>query len=219
MTQQDGYVPAFGFHTLTRFYDPLVSLSLRERKLKTRLIEQARIAAGHDVLDVGCGTGTLVLLVKQLVPGARVSGLDGDPAVLAIARRKLARARAEVTLVEGLANDSRVFAPASFDRVLTSLVLHHLTHEQRRSALAAMRRWLRPGGELHVLDFGPQDALAMKAISRVIGWFDGEERLADNWGGRLPQLMRDAGFADAEERGRAMTPFGSVSFYSAIARG
>jgi ubiquinone/menaquinone biosynthesis C-methylase UbiE len=218
VTQRD-YVPALGFHALTRFYDPLVSLTLRERKLKGRLIEQAQIAAGQDVLDVGCGTGTLALLTKQLVPGARVTGLDGDPAVLAIARRKLARAGADVTLVEGLANDSPVFAPASFDRVLTSLVLHHLTHEQRRSALAAMRRWLRPGGELHVLDFGPQQQLAMKAISRVVGWFDGAERLADNWAGHLPELMRDAGFASAGERGRALTPFGSVSFYAATTRG
>ncbi|MBM4382621.1 MAG: methyltransferase domain-containing protein [Deltaproteobacteria bacterium] len=184
MARPDHYVPALGFDALTRFYDPLIALSLRERKLKTRLIEQARIAAGHDVLDVGCGTGTLALLAKQLVPGARVTGLDGDPAVLAIARRKLARAGVDVTLVHGLANDSPVFEPASFDRVLTSLMLHHLTHDQRRSALAAMRRCLRPGGELHVLDFWPQDALPMKAISRVVGWFDGADRLADNWGGR-----------------------------------
>jgi ubiquinone/menaquinone biosynthesis C-methylase UbiE len=214
VTQRD-YVPALGFHALTRLYDPLISLTLRERKLKGRLIEQAQIAAGQEVLDVGCGTGTLVLLVKQRVPSARVTGLDGDPAVLEIARRKLARARADATLIEGLANDSPVFAPASFDRVLTSLVLHHLTHAERRSALAAMRRWLRPGGELHVLDFGPQEQLAMKAISRVVGWFDGAERLADNWAGRLPELMRDAGFVDVSERGRALTPFGSVSFYAA----
>jgi ubiquinone/menaquinone biosynthesis C-methylase UbiE len=217
VTQRD-HVPALGFDALTRFYDPLLSFTLSERKLKTRLIEQAGVAAGHDVLDVGCGTGTLALLTKQLVPGARVTGLDGDPGVLAIARRKLERAGAEVTLIEGLANESPVFPAASFDRVLTSLVLHHLTHAQRRSALAAMRRWLRTGGELHVLDFGPQDALAMKAISRVVGWFDGAERLADNWGGRLPALIRDAGFADVEERGRALTPFGSVSFYTATAR-
>jgi ubiquinone/menaquinone biosynthesis C-methylase UbiE len=87
-----GYVPALSFDALTRFYDPLVALTLRERKLKGRLLEQARIAPGHAVLDVGCGTGTLALMAKQREPRARVVGLDGDPAVLAIARRKLARA-------------------------------------------------------------------------------------------------------------------------------
>lgn len=209
------YVPALSFDWLTPLYDPLVALTLREAKLKGRLIEQAKIAAGHDVLDVGCGTGTLAILVKTRVPGARVVGLDGDPKVLAIARKKIARAGARIELHEGLANDAPVFAPASFDRILTSLVLHHLTTEQRRSALAAMRRWLKPGGELHVLDFGPQDNWFYGWLARGVAWLDGEDRVRDNLAGRLPEMMREAGFARAEELGRAGTPFGSVSFYRA----
>ena len=72
------YVPALGFDWLTRFYDPLLALTLREKTLKGRLIDQAGIAAGHDVLDVGCGTGTLAILAKTRQPRARVVGLDGD---------------------------------------------------------------------------------------------------------------------------------------------
>jgi len=70
------YVPALSFDWLTPLYDPLLALTLREAKLKGRLIDQAGIEAGHDVLDVGCGTGTLAILVKTRVPGARVVGLD-----------------------------------------------------------------------------------------------------------------------------------------------
>lgn len=209
------YVPALSFDWLTPLYDPLVALTLRETKLKGRLIEQAGIAAGQDVLDVGCGTGTLAILVKTRVPGARVVGLDGDPKVLAIARRKIERAGVDVELREGLANDAPIFAPASFDRILTSLVLHHLTTEQRRSALAAMHRWLRTGGELHVLDFGPQASWFFKLLAHGVTWLDGEDRVRDNLAGRLPELMREAGFARADELGRAPTPFGSVSFYRA----
>jgi ubiquinone/menaquinone biosynthesis C-methylase UbiE len=209
-----GYVPALSFDALTRFYDPLVALTLRERKLKGRLLEQARIAPGHAVLDVGCGTGTLALMAKQREPRARVVGLDGDPAVLAIARRKLARAGADVELKEGLADSAVAFAPASFDRVLTSLVLHHLTTEQKRRALAAIRTWLRPGGELHVLDFGPQRGV-MRVVSRGVAWLDGEDRLGDNLAGRLPALIREAGFAGALEHGSAFTPFGYVWYYEA----
>lgn len=135
--------------------------------------------------------------------------------MLEIARRKVARARIEVELREGLANSDPTFAPASFDRVLTNLVLHHLTTDEKRGALAAMKRWLRPGGELHALDFGPQDNLILKLVSRGVGWLDGATRLRDNWEGKLPELMREAGFASAEELGRAFTPFGSVSFYRA----
>ena len=123
------YVPALGFDWLTRFYDPLLALTLRERALKGRLVDQA---------DVGCGTGTLAILAKARQPQARVVGLDGDGAVLAIARRKIARAGVDVELREGLANSDPTFTPASFDRILTSLVLHHLTTEDKRGALAAM---------------------------------------------------------------------------------
>jgi len=210
------YVPALGFDWLTRFYDPLLALTLREKTLKGRLIDQAGIAAGHDVLDVGCGTGTLAVLAKTRQPRARVVGLDGDRAVLEIAREKIVRAGVDVELHEGLANSEPTFEPASFDRVLTSLVLHHLTTEEKREALGAMRRWLRPAGELHVLDFGPQENVLLALLARGVGWLDGATRLRDNWEGRLPELMRDAGFARAEEIGRAFTPFGSVSFYKAV---
>jgi len=209
-----GYVPALSFDALTRFYDPLIALTLRERTLKGRLLDQARIAAGHAVLDVGCGTGTLALMAKQREPRARVVGLDGDPAVLAIAQRKIARAGSDIELREGLADSPALFAPASFDRVLTSLVLHHLTTEQKHKALTAIRTWLRPGGELHVLDFGPQRGV-MRVVSRGIAAFDGEDRLRDNLAGRLPSIIRDAGFASAEDLGSAFTPFGYVSYYAA----
>ena len=213
------YVPALGFDWLTRFYDPLLALTLREQTLKGRLIDQAGIAAGHDVLDVGCGTGTLAILAKTRQPRARVVGLDGDRAVLEIARKKIVTAGVDVELREGLANSEPTFQPASFDRILTSLVLHHLTTEQKREALAAMRRWLRPDGELHVLDFGPQGNAFLALLSRGVGWLDGATRLRDNWEGRLPHFMREAGFARADEVGRAFTPFGSVSLYRAVLQG
>jgi ubiquinone/menaquinone biosynthesis C-methylase UbiE len=212
------YVPALGSHSLTRFYDPLLALSLREKTLKGRLLDQAGITAGHEVLDVGCGTGTLAILAKTRQPRARIVGLDADPAVLAIAREKVARAGVDVELREGLASSELTFQPASFDRVVTSFVLHHLTTEQKREALAAMHRWLRPDGRLHVLDLGPQEKAIFALLSRGIAWLHGATRLRDNWQGRLPDLMREAGFARAQELGRSLTVFGSVSFYEAVPR-
>ncbi len=212
---EKSYVPALGFHWLTRFYDPLIAVSMRETALKSRLIEQAAIAPGHNVLDVGCGTGTLAMRAKLRHPNARVVGLDGDPEVLGIARRKIEAAHLRIELQEGFADDGSNFAPASFDRILTSLLLHHLPADQKRLALKAMRGWLRPGGELHVLDFGPQDGRLLGTLARGVGWLDGIAGLRDNWDGRLPELMREAGFDHANETGRALTLFGSVSFFAA----
>ena len=212
--KQQPYVPALGFDWLTRFYDPVLRATVREETFKRRLIDQAWIQPGHDVLDLGCGTATLTIMVKQTCPAARVVGLDGDPKVLAIARGKVARAGVEVELYEGMAF-APPFPPASFDRVVSSLVLHHLTSVNKRATLARVRELLRPGGELHVADWGrPQNAL-MWLASLGIRLLDGAETTGDNLDGRLPALMEEAGFTSVAETDRLMTAFGTLSLYRA----
>jgi ubiquinone/menaquinone biosynthesis C-methylase UbiE len=80
------YIPALSFSWLTPLYDPLLKWGMREETFKRNLIEQAGIQNGHQALDLGCGTGTLTIMLKQAVPGALVTGLDGDPEVLSIAK-------------------------------------------------------------------------------------------------------------------------------------
>lgn len=208
------FVPALGFRFLTPIYDRFVGLLLQEEELKSRLVRQARIAPGHRVLDLGCGTGTLALLVKRAVPDARVIGLDVDPEVLAIARRKAEAAGVAVDWVEGTAETAPI-APGSLDRVLTTLVLHHLTPDEKRSALGAVRRWLAPGGEIHVADFGPPQDLAMRLASQVVRLADGAGRVSDNLDGHLPERLRQAGFEGVRETHRARTPFGTLVYLEA----
>lgn len=206
----DHHIPALGVDWLTPFYDGVAWLA-REHAFKRRLVESARIAPGHDVLDVGCGTGTLVLLVKRSCPEANVFGLDVDDRILAIARRKVGRAGGGVELRRGTAT-APPFAAASFDRVLTTLVLHHLTTAQKREALAAAHRLLRPGGELYVADWGRPHNLLMRAASLTFRLVDGGEATAANLRGELPALIREAGFVDVAETERWMTLFGTLAF-------
>jgi ubiquinone/menaquinone biosynthesis C-methylase UbiE len=100
---------------------------MREPTIKGRLVEQAKIANDQRVLDLGCGTGTLALLIKRRYPGALVVGLDVDPRVLARARRKAGRVGVRVALTRGTASDLP-YPDGAFGRVVSSLVLHHLTH-------------------------------------------------------------------------------------------
>jgi precorrin-6B methylase 2 len=79
MTRQEPkYIPALSWKVLTPFYDTFFKLTMQEESFKRRLIEQAQIRPGQRVLDLGCGTGTLTVMVKQAQPNSEVTGLDGD---------------------------------------------------------------------------------------------------------------------------------------------
>ncbi len=208
------YLPALGFDLLTPLYDAVVRLPARETLFKSALLDQADLRAGHRALDVGCGTGTLLELLGRRLPGVSAAGLDGDPRMLGRARRKLRRAGARAALCLGLA-DSLPFADRSLDRVLSTLMLHHLTQEQRRTALAEARRVLRPGGELHVADWGRPHNPAMRLLALLVQFSDGAERTRDNLRGRLPGMIEAAGFVAVRETRHLATAFGTLALLTA----
>jgi 2-polyprenyl-3-methyl-5-hydroxy-6-metoxy-1,4-benzoquinol methylase len=209
---REKFVPALGLHTLTRFFDPVVRIVLDDEGLKRRLIETARIEPGHRVLDLGCGTGTLLELIARSEPGAHIEGLDADREILAIARRKLAGS--PVVLHQALAAEAALGAE-SYDRILSSLFFHHLPRAVKLEVLERCLGWLRPGGELHVLDWGRAANLLMRAAFLPVQLLDGFARTGDNVRGELVSLMRRAGFVEAAERSRKSTLLGTISFYSA----
>lgn len=206
------YIPALGLRALTRFYDVVLRTTMREQAFKTALVQQARIEKGARVLDLGCGTATLSILLKQLHPDATVVGLDGDEEVLGIAKKKARAASVDIEFRRGLSYEPP-FEPASFDRVVSSLLFHHLTWEDKHRTFVAMRRLLRTGGELHVADWGKAQNAVMRAAYLSIQALDGFETTSDNVRGRLPDLMREAGFGEVEETQRRMTVYGTLSFY------
>jgi ubiquinone/menaquinone biosynthesis C-methylase UbiE len=209
------FVPALGVDWLTPLYDTVAWL-MGERALKRRLIAQAAIEPGQAVLDVGSGTGTLLMLAHEAAPGARLSGVDIDPRIIAIARAKLAAAGIPAEIVQGSAT-APPLPPASFDRVLTTLVLHHLTTAQKGEAFAAIRRLLKPGGELHVADWGKPQNLLMEIAALSFRYFDGDETTGANLRGELPAMMRTAGFVDVREVEHRMTPLGTLAYLRATA--
>jgi len=203
------YIPALRFNWLTPVYDPVLRQMMPEVALKQLLIAQAQIAGGQRVLDQGAGTGTLTVMIKQACPGADVVGLDGDPGVLTIARDKATAAGVAIRFDQGLAA-SLPYDDGAFDRVLSSLMLHHLTTEDKRRTLRETWRVLRPGGELHVLDFGPPQNTLAWLISLI---FRRLERTADNIAGRLPSMFRQAGFADVAQTEQCLTIIGTLALY------
>ena len=214
ITRPADYLPAVRFDFLTPFFDVFVRGTTREHTFKRRLLEQARLDGDIHALDLGSGTGTLAIWAKQQNPALRIRGLDGDPAIIEQARQKARKARVEVAFDEGLSYELP-YEDASFDRVLSSLFFHHLVLRDKRRTIAEIARVLRPGGQLHVADWGEPRSLPEKAGAVAIRRFDGDEPTRDNLAGRLPELFELGGLEDAREHDRIAAPLGVVSLYSA----
>lgn len=204
------YIPALRFKWLTPLYDPLLKWVMREETFKRKLVQQADIQPKMKVLDLGCGTGTLTLMLKRSFPEAQISGLDGDPEVLDIARNKTRGV--DIQWDEGLAY-SLPYPDSVFDRVVTSLVIHHLVTDNKRRAFKEIYRVLKPSGELHVLDFGAPPSPLTRFTSTYMRHL---EETADNFDGRIPHFMAEAGFGSVSEAENFVTLFGSLSLWRAV---
>ncbi|MGH7858230.1 MAG: class I SAM-dependent methyltransferase [Candidatus Binatia bacterium] len=180
-------------------------------RVRRALADQAVIRSGQRILDIGCGTGSLVVLLKRLHPDAEVVGLDPDPKALSRARRKAQRAALSVRLDRGF-SDELPYPEASFDLVFSSFMFHHLEADEQETTLREVRRVLEPGGALHMLDFGGPDSGAGGFLTRFL---HSSHRLKENSASRILDLMSRAGFADPKNVGHRAMLFGHVAYYRA----
>ncbi len=208
VTEHD-YIPAAGKDALLPGYDVLTRL-LGMNKPYDALVAQAELAPGLRVLEIGCGTGNVTTRVKRAEPYADVVGTDPDPRALARAQRK-ARGMTGIRFERAFAQELP-FADGEFDRVLSSMMLHHLDDDVKAVAAAEIHRVLRPGGTLHIVDVGghmtANDGLASRYMMH-------SSHAAGNLGDGIPRLLTTAGFDCAEVGTHRNRFIGRLTFYRA----
>jgi ubiquinone/menaquinone biosynthesis C-methylase UbiE len=207
------YVPAAGHDWALPLYDPLVRLTGMD-KLRARLVERAELRAGQHLLDIGCGTGTLLVALKRRAPGAHVTGLDPDPKALGITRTKAQRAGLSLQLDQGF-SDRLPYPDRSFDHVFSSFMFHHLAPQQKRDTLREAWRVLQPGGVLHLLDFR-DDPRAKSLLMRILHAASLHAKLAGQIESGMEAMIEEAGFAAPSVEVRPILVFGAVGTHRAV---
>jgi SAM-dependent methyltransferase len=198
---QRPFVPGMGVDWLLPLYDPFTRLLGLER-VRREFLREADLRPGQRILDIGCGTGSLAILTKRLFPEVEIVGLDPDPKALTRAAAKARRAGVEVTFEHGF-SDVLNHPDASFDRVFSSFMFHHLGRREKEGTLRAIGRVLKPWGSLHLVDFGGPEA-----ADSAHAWrgprrhgLHAHGRLSDNGEQTILGLLNASGLANAAKTG------------------
>lgn len=215
--QRRAFLPAAGRDWLLPFYDPCVKLFGGEA-VRAELLAQADVRPYHRILDIGCGTGSLLVQIKRLHPDVEAVGLDPDPKALARARWKAAHAAVSVRFDEGF-SDELPYPAASIDLVFSSLMFHHLKPNEQEKTLREVHRVLTPGGSLHLLDFVGEESHPHGIHGVLVRMLHATRHPQHEHRTPVLALMYQTGFANAREVRRRGTLFGRVAFYRASVRG
>jgi ubiquinone/menaquinone biosynthesis C-methylase UbiE len=177
-----------------RWYDMfgrVISLG-RDTAIRETFVELSAPVPGENVLDVGCGTATLAIAMKSRVDTGEVHGIDASPEMIEVAKRKIAEKRVDVDLRVALVEEIP-FPEESFDLVTSSLMLHHLPEDLKRTGLAEIRRVLKRKGRFVAMDFAVESHGVRGHLLSLFGHAPGK-RLVE----KLPPMLRDAGFTRVE---------------------
>jgi len=162
------------------------------------VVGMAKINPGDKILDAGCGTGDLTLTARKHA-GASGSayGIDASPETIEVARKKAKHIGSDTSFELGLI-EKLPYADATFDIVISRLVIHHLPADTKRQGLKEIHRVLKPGGSFFITDFRPP---RNHILAHLVGHRMAHSNISD-----IPPILAEAGFVEISS-GRTRSVF------------
>ncbi len=207
------FTPAAGRFLPTSAYDRLLALLTREATWRARLLAALGPKPGERILDVGSGTGSLAILIKQMEPQAIVVGLDPDPDARRIAAAKAEAAGVEIEWLAGFARDAANFG--LFDKIVSSLVFHQVPLAEKIAGIEAMFKAARPGGRILIADYAMQRSWLMRQAFKIVQSADGRTNTQPNADGFLERELARICGRPLDASWGLDTPTGRISMFNA----
>ena len=193
ITKDRKHIPPAHWDFLTSFYDVICILLGFGKRFRKKIIKHLNLKGTERILDAGCGTGTLLVMLKNLYPSLDAVGIDPDEKAIKIAQRKIRKHNLDISLQIGTMSNMQ-FDSNSFDVVMSSLVFHHIPVDEKTSSLKECLRVLKQNGRMLLADFGPLKLKGFSKILPITKLWDIFEPIDDGRKGEIPLLMSKVGF-------------------------
>jgi ubiquinone/menaquinone biosynthesis C-methylase UbiE len=188
---------------------------MREKTFRNALLNQFKNKVPQKILDIGCGTGTLALMIKAQHPETVVVGIDGDPKILEFARSKAKNEDLDFNLSRAYSTNLP-FENDTFDLATNTMMLHHLSDRDKVKTLQEAHRVLKRNGEINIADWGSPSSILTSGGYYVIQYLDGFDTTESNKKGKIFDYLKEAGFGSVEEERRIDTVLGTISLHRGI---
>lgn len=182
------YAPALKFARLNLLYAELLPLVPQYKDFLEQLIKQATLQPNQKVLDIGCGPGVLLRMLKTSHPTVEAFGLDIDAGMLQIAQDKSKKESLAISYIQGSSTDLP-FSDTSFDHVFASLFFHHLPMIEKQKTILEIYRVLKDSGHVHILDFGRPKNFFAKIGFVALQLFDGIDNVRPHGKDKFENLL------------------------------
>ncbi len=162
---KNSIIQPLGPSWFTGAYDPLTARWPAGNKMRETVIEALQLRSDERLLELGCGSGRLAIQVKHRWPGVHITAVDGNRDIMNVARSRARDAGVDIDFVLG--DFTTCPLEGTYDRVYSTLVMHHLTLEAKREVFARIRGLLADDGRFVVADFSRHRGSGQALLSKL----------------------------------------------------